>query len=104
MENLNIILATNLKQIREDRKLSLDNLAQITGVSKSMLGQIERGESNPTITTAWKIANGLKISFTELIKSTQENAVVIQKESIKPLVEDSGKYKGYPFFPYESER
>lgn len=99
-----MILATNLKQIREDRKLSLDNLAQMTGVSKSMLGQIERGESNPTITTAWKIANGLKISFTELIKSTQENAVVIHKESINPLVEDNGKYKVYPFFPYESER
>lgn len=104
MENLNIIVATNLKKIREERKLSLDNVAQMTGVSKSMLGQIERGESNPTVTTVWKIANGLKISFTELIKTTQESTVIIQKENIEPLVEDNGKYKLYPFFPYESER
>lgn len=104
MENLNIVVARNLKKIREDRKLSLDNVAQMTGVSKSMLGQIERGESNPTVTTVWKIANGLKISFTELIKSTQENTVIIQQETIEPLIEDNGKYKIYPFFPYESER
>jgi XRE family transcriptional regulator, regulator of sulfur utilization len=104
LENLNIIVATNLKKIREERKLSLDNVAQMTGVSKSMLGQIERGESNPTVTTVWKIANGLKISFTELIKTTQESTVIIQKENVEPLIEDNGKYRLYPFFPYESER
>ena len=58
MENFNIVFAKNLKRIREDRKLSLDKVADLTGVSKSMLGQIERGDSNPTITTVWKIANG----------------------------------------------
>lgn len=104
MENLNVLVAINLKRIREERKLSLDNVAQMTGVSKSMLSQIERGESNPTITTVWKIANGLKISFTELIKSSQEDTVIIKKENIEPLIEDNGKYRLYPFFPYENTR
>jgi len=51
LENLNETVAKNLKSIREEKKLSLDKVAELTGVSKSMLGQIERGESNPTITT-----------------------------------------------------
>ena len=104
MENLNMLVALNLKKIREERKLSLDHVAKMTGVSKSMLGQIERGESNPTITTVWKIANGLKTSFTELMRTSQGDAVIIKKDNMEHLVEDNGKYRLYPYFPYESER
>jgi XRE family transcriptional regulator, regulator of sulfur utilization len=104
LETLNISVANNLKRIREDRKLSLDKVAELTGVSKSMLGQIERGESNPTITTVWKIANGLKISFTTLINTPQSNTVIVRGRNMEPLIEDHGKYKLYPFFPYEDGR
>ena len=43
------MVANNLKALREERRLSLDAVAKLTGVSKSMIGQIERGEVNPTI-------------------------------------------------------
>ena len=66
-KKLNEVIATNLKRIRTAKKMSLDNVANLTGVSKSMLGQIERGDSSPTITTIWKITNGLKISFSSLM-------------------------------------
>jgi XRE family transcriptional regulator, regulator of sulfur utilization len=104
LENLNLIIANNLKRIREESKLSLDKVAELTNVSKSMLGQIERGESNPSISTVWKIANGLKISFTDLINTHELDIVVISKNDIEPLVEDNGKYKLYPFYPYENGR
>lgn len=104
MDNLNLIIANNLKQIRDERKLSLDKVADLTSVSKSMLGQIERGESNPTISTVWKIANGLKISFTDLINTHQSDIVVLSKREVEPLIEDDGRYKLYPFFPYEDGR
>lgn len=104
MENLNETVAKNLKSIREEKKLSLDKVAELTGVSKSMLGQIERGESNPTITTVWKIANGLKISFTSLINTPQHDTVIIGRDEIEPLIEDNGKYRLYPYFPYEDGR
>lgn len=94
----------NLKRIREEKKLSLDKVAKMTGVSKSMLGQIERGESNPTITTVWKIANGLKVSFTSLLNQKGSDTVIVTKEDVEPLIEDNGKYKLYPFFPYEDGR
>jgi len=52
-------IAQHLQSVRKARGLSLDKTAQLTGVSKAMLGQIERGESSPTIATLWKIATVL---------------------------------------------
>ena len=49
LENIGHIVAENLKRLREERKLSLDAVAKCSGVSKSMLGQIERGVTNPTL-------------------------------------------------------
>lgn len=63
MEKINQIIGENLKKARYDRELSLDKTSNLTGVSKAMLGQIERGESNPTVATLWKITNGLEITF-----------------------------------------
>ena len=48
MENLARFLSTTLKQLRQQRGWSLSRLAEATGVSKAMLGQIERNESSPT--------------------------------------------------------
>ncbi len=47
-----------LKQLRNEAGWSLSRAAEETGVSKAMLGQIERNESSPTISTLWKIATG----------------------------------------------
>ena len=53
MENLARFLSTTLKQLRQQRGWSLSRLAEATGVSKAMLGQIERNESSPTVATLW---------------------------------------------------
>lgn len=104
METLNIIIANNLKEIRQKKKLSLDKVASMTGVSKSMLGQIERGESNPTISTVWKIANGLHVSFTTLIKEPIQDNMVVLKDEVDFMEEDKGKYRAYPMFPYRDDQ
>ena len=61
-------LAAALRALRSTRGWSLDRTAQETGVSKAMLGQIERGESSPTIATLWKIASGFQTSLSGLIE------------------------------------
>jgi|SRR4051812_4437845 XRE family transcriptional regulator, regulator of sulfur utilization len=104
MEEINQIIAKNLKAYRESKKLSLEKVAEVTGVSKTMIGQIERGESSPTITTIWKIANGLKISFTSLINNPQPDTKVVSMSEVQTLVEDKGKYRLYPYFPFEDDR
>ncbi len=66
--DVNKIIAQNVKKLREKRKLTLDAASEITGVSRSMLAQIEKGDVNPTISVLWKIANGYKVSFTSIIE------------------------------------
>lgn len=65
-------IAQRLKSLRHEKALSLDKTAQLTGVSKAMLGQIEREESSPTIAVLWKIASGLNTSFSSFF-SNDEN-------------------------------
>ena len=95
MDAMSSRISENLRQIRKEKKLSLDSMAEQTGVSKSMLGQIERGESSPTVATLWKIATGLHISFTALLEGRDE---------VSPLLSDEGRFRLFPFFPYDAER
>lgn len=62
------LIGERLREIRTDLNLSLDDAAKATGVSKPMLGQIERGQSVPTITTLWKIATGLKTPLSAFLQ------------------------------------
>jgi XRE family transcriptional regulator, regulator of sulfur utilization len=103
MEHLNQLISENLKRIRAEKGLSLDAVAKLSGVSKSMLGQIERGEVNPSVSTMWRIANGLKISFTALMTRPQDETEVVPRTDVEPLLEDGGKLRNYPVFPFEAE-
>ena len=53
------IIAHNLKRLREERNLSQGQLAEMAGVSKVIISQIEKGDSNPTINTIWKLTGAL---------------------------------------------
>jgi transcriptional regulator with XRE-family HTH domain len=104
LDNLSHIISGNLKRVREEKKLSLDTVAKLSGVSKSMLGQIERCEVNPTVSTMWKIANGLKVSFSQFINRVENDVELIDISGLEPLIEDGGRVKIYPTFSFDSER
>ncbi|KHF41130.1 helix-turn-helix domain-containing protein [Halalkalibacter okhensis] len=61
-----------LRRIRQERGLSLQQLADVTTVSKLTLGKIERGEANPSLAVIWKIANGLEIPISLLLNEHNE--------------------------------
>lgn len=98
------IVSENVKRLREQRKLTLDAAAEATGVSRSMLSQIEKGDVNPTISVLWKIAGGFKVSFGQLIERHQEDIAVIRRGDIAPLVDDEGRYVNYPTFFFGNDR
>ncbi len=54
---------------RHRGKGRMDELAKLSGVSKSMLAQVERGEGSPTLSTLWKLSNGMKVPFNVLTVS-----------------------------------
>jgi transcriptional regulator with XRE-family HTH domain len=106
MKELTGTIGKNLKTIRTGRGLSLDRVSEITGISKAMLGQMERGESNPTVATLWKIANGLKVSFSSFLEDhhARQGLTRISSAGIKPIIEAEGRMKIYPLFYFDSNR
>ena len=98
------VIAARVRAIRTQRQLTLDAAAALTGVSRSMLAQIEKGEVNPTISVLWKIANGYKVSFTSLMESERPPVSVVRAADGTPLTEDGGRYLNYPIFPFDEER
>lgn len=101
---MNLTIATNVKKNRESLKISMEELARLSGVSKSMLAQIERGEGNPTITTLWKIANGMKIPFDALTMRQKCDFEIIKISELEPILEDNGHVRNYAIFPDDENR
>lgn len=85
MDIITSIIANNLQAIRKERQMTLQTLANLTGVSKSMLGEIERGTGNPTITVLWKITTGLKISISRLIYEQNPGCVIVREKDRQVL-------------------
>lgn len=65
--DITLHLAERLKQARKARGLSLDAASKLSGVSKSMVSQIERGESSPTVAVLWNLTQALGVDFAGLM-------------------------------------
>jgi transcriptional regulator with XRE-family HTH domain len=111
MQPVNQSISLSLKRLRADQGWSLEKTAQETGVSKAMLGQIERGESSPTIATLWKIAAGFDVSLTALLEPAAPNGIDASLCS-SPLVRSANQVRHQPaqnsmlvapLFPYDSQ-
>src|SRR6478672_1027709 len=66
-----------VKALREAMGLSLRDLAQRSGVSAPMLSQVERGETSPTLTVATRIAAGLDLRLSQLLRLDEDGAVTV---------------------------
>jgi transcriptional regulator with XRE-family HTH domain len=62
-------IGPTIQKERKLRRLTLEQLSTRSGVSKSMLSQIERGEANPTFAVVWSLTQALKIDFADLVGS-----------------------------------
>ena len=60
-----------VKKVRLEKKMTLERLAQLSGISKGHLSKIERGEREPKISTLIQIAYALKVDIKELYKITK---------------------------------
>lgn len=104
MDYLSYNVATNLKRIRLAKGMSLDVASEQTGVSKSMLAQIEKGGANPSLGVLGKIASGLRIQFQNLIDPPPQETCLVSMDNMLPTKEIEGKYKVWTCFPIEDNR
>jgi XRE family transcriptional regulator, regulator of sulfur utilization len=74
-------LGPRIRALREAMDLSLRDLAERCGVSAPMLSQVERGETSPTLQVAARIAGGLELRLSQLLRLDEEGAVTIVRRS-----------------------
>src|SRR5471030_2187784 len=75
------VIGARVKALRESSGLSLRDLTERSGVSAPMLSQVERGETSPTLTVAARIAAGLDLRLSQLLRLDESGAVTIVRAS-----------------------
>lgn len=83
-------VGTRIKALREAMDLSLRDLSDRSGVSPAMLSQVERGATSPTLAVAGKIASGLDLSLSQLLRLDEAPHVVVSSASDHRLHERGG--------------
>jgi transcriptional regulator with XRE-family HTH domain len=103
--DLTPVVGANLRRLRGQRGLSLEKLSKASGVSRAMLGQIELGQSAPTINVLWKISSALGVPFSGLISARQEGGLqVMRADAAKLLTSHDGAFSSRALFPFDSPR
>jgi transcriptional regulator with XRE-family HTH domain len=104
-QDLTPVVGGNLRRLRSHRALSLERLSQLSGVSRAMLGQIELGQSAPTINVLWKIASALGVPFSALISARgTAGPHVLRAEQAKLLRSADGAFSSRALFPFDEPR
>jgi transcriptional regulator with XRE-family HTH domain len=88
-------LGKTVQRLRKAYNLSLSELAEQSGVAKSIISQIERNETNPTLATIWRLSQALDVSI-ERVLSSSEDEPFIEKTSrgdTPILMSDDGKVR-----------
>ena len=84
-------LPARLKDARRAKGLSLEAVANLSGVSRSMVSQIERGESSPTISTLWNLTRALQVDFAGLMEEAKStDQIEVLRNSEVPSIDNMG--------------
>jgi transcriptional regulator with XRE-family HTH domain len=83
-------LAASLRGARKARGLSLDAVAKLSGVSRSMVSQIERGESSPTVATLWNLTQALQVDFAGLLEGRPAGEIEVIRAAGAPVISARG--------------
>ncbi|CDG20271.1 Uncharacterized HTH-type transcriptional regulator ydcN [Xenorhabdus poinarii G6] len=105
MSDITPKIAEKFKSLRASRGLSLSQAAKLTGVSKAMLGQIERAQSSPTISTLWKIATGFNIAFSTFLEGAtpQPQPILHQFNALPVFEQNNSGMRVTPLIPFDDE-
>jgi transcriptional regulator with XRE-family HTH domain len=81
-------LGARMKDLRRERGLTLEELAEHSGVSRAMISKVERGEKNPTLVVAAKVAEGLGVTLSELLGVEERREVVVVPRERRMVMRD----------------
>ncbi|WP_400161960.1 helix-turn-helix domain-containing protein [Brevibacillus sp. TJ4] len=93
-----------LRELRKEKQLTLQNLADQTGLSVSLLSQIERGLVDPTVGTFWKICSALDVPFHHFFRPQSNPDPIIRKGMHKLIQLKNSKTKYQVLTPLQEGR
>jgi transcriptional regulator with XRE-family HTH domain len=88
-------LGKTVQRLRKAYNLSLSELAEQSGVAKSIISQIERNETNPTLATIWRLSQALDVSIERVLATSDEEPFIDKstRSDTPILVSDDGKMR-----------
>jgi len=81
-------LGARVQSLRREQGLTLDGLAERSGVSRAMISKLERGEKNPTLLVAAKVAEGLGVTLSQLVGIEERREVVLVPRGRRMIMRD----------------
>ena len=102
--DLGQIIAMNLKQLRTERGLTLGQLAKESGVSKAILSDMEKGESNPTINTIIKVSKGLNVPYSRLMEGVEPESTLVRQQETVMQANENHHYRIFCYFTTSPKR
>jgi transcriptional regulator with XRE-family HTH domain len=81
-------LGVRVRDLRKERGLTLEELAEVSGVSRAMISKLERGEKNPTLVIAARLAEGLGVSLSRLAGVEERREVVVVPKEGRTVLRD----------------
>src|SRR5215203_2099484 len=81
-------LGGRVRRLRRARGLTLDGLAELSGVSRAMISKLERGEKNPTLVVAAKLAEGLGVTLSQLAGMEERHEVIVVPRERRMVMRD----------------
>lgn len=84
-------LGRTIRKYRLERKLSIHQLAELTGLSASLISQVERDVASPSVVSLWKIANALNVPIGHFFGTLSGDTRVVRRDQRKGLVFPSSK-------------
>lgn len=75
LERLQQAFGEHLRALRHDRLITIEQLAEFTGLHPNYVGSVERGERNLSLFNIWRLAGGLEVSVSQLVETLPARVV-----------------------------
>lgn len=92
-------IGNKIKEIRKSQKVTLQELADKTELTKSYLSKVERSLKGPPISTLMRIAEALNVKISEILEETEESSLIsVVKQDERQVIARNGSRFGYNYY------
>lgn len=101
MTNIEAAVAQNARRLRRERHLTLEDAAQRSGISRSMISQIENGGANPTVLLLANLARAYRVTLADFLAEPEADVAAVRAADLSPEEGEAAAFRIYPVFPFD---